>query len=97
VTHSFFFSPALSDDLHTRKINSCGTVRHNRKGMPAELGPKLKLKRGYIRTKVRDDLTAPLWKDKQDVLMLTNMHPAPKEGNYSDKYGNAIRPKIIED
>jgi hypothetical protein len=28
---------------------------------------------------------------------LTNMHPAPKEGNYCDEYGNATRPKIIED
>jgi hypothetical protein len=65
--------------------------------MPAELGHKLKLKRDDIRTKVRDDLTALLWKGKRDVLMLTNMHPALKEGNYCDKYGNAIRPKIIED
>jgi hypothetical protein len=27
--------------------------------------------------------------------MLTNMHPAPKEGNYCDEYGNAIRPKLL--
>jgi hypothetical protein len=93
---NFFSSPALFDDLLIRKINSCGTVRHNRKGMPAELGPKLKLKRGDIRTKVRDDLTALFWKDKRDVLMLTNMHSAPEEGNYCDEYGNAMRPKIIE-
>jgi hypothetical protein len=46
--------------------------------MPAELGPKLKLKRGDIRTKVRDDLTALLWKDKRDVLLVINMHPEPK-------------------
>jgi hypothetical protein len=65
--------------------------------MPTELGPKLKLKRGNIQTKVRGDLNASLWKDKRDVLMLTNMHPAPKEGNYCDEYGNVIRPKIIED
>jgi hypothetical protein len=46
--------------------------------MPAELGAKLKSKRGDIRTKVRDDLTALLWKDKRDVLVVTNMHPALK-------------------
>jgi hypothetical protein len=46
--------------------------------MPAELGPKLKLKRADIRTKVRDDLTALLSKDERDVLLATNMHPAPK-------------------
>jgi hypothetical protein len=64
--------------------------------MPAELGPELKLKRGDIRAKVRDDLTAVLWKDKRDALMLTNMHPAPKVGNYCVEYGNAIRPKLTE-
>jgi hypothetical protein len=75
---NLFSSPALFDELLARKINNCGTVRHNRRGMPAELGPKLKLKRGDILTKVRDDLTALLWKDKRDLLMLKNMHPAPK-------------------
>ena len=43
---NFFSSPRLFDDLDRRKINSCGTVRPNRKDMLRDFGPKqLKLKR----------------------------------------------------
>jgi hypothetical protein len=40
---SFFSSPDLFDDLHSRKINCCGTVRLNRKGMPQEFRKTMKL------------------------------------------------------
>jgi len=47
---NFFSSPRLFDDLDRHKINSCGTVRPNRRGMPSDFGPKqLKLKRGDYR------------------------------------------------
>jgi hypothetical protein len=42
-----FTSPALFDDLFQRKINACGTVRHDRRGMLRDIGPKSqKMKRG---------------------------------------------------
>jgi hypothetical protein len=37
---NFFSSPDLFDDLAQKKINCCGTVRLNRKGMPKDLKPK---------------------------------------------------------
>jgi len=37
-------SPALSDDLHTKTVNRCGTVRPNRKLMHKKFGQKMKLK-----------------------------------------------------
>jgi len=47
---NFFSSPRLFDDLNGHKINSCRTVRPNRKDMPRDFGPKkLKLKRGDVR------------------------------------------------
>jgi hypothetical protein len=47
---NLFSSPRLFDDLDRCKINSCGTVRSNRKDMPYNFGlKKLKLKRGDIR------------------------------------------------
>ena len=65
---NFFSSPRLSDDLDRRKINSCRTVRCNRKDMPCDFGPKqLKLKRGDVRMKTRGVLTALAWKDKRKV------------------------------
>jgi len=44
---NYFTSPALFDDLFQRKINACGTVRNDRRGMQRDIGPKsLKMKRG---------------------------------------------------
>jgi len=71
---NYFTSPALSDDLFQKKINVCGTVRHDRHRMPRDMGPKsLKTKRGDIATQVRGTLRAFPWKDRQDVYILTNM------------------------
>jgi hypothetical protein len=46
---NFFSSPDLFDDLHTKAINCCGTVRPNQKGMPRDFGTKLRLKRGDLK------------------------------------------------
>jgi sorbitol-specific phosphotransferase system component IIBC len=62
---NFFSSPALFNDLHTRDINCCGTVRQNLKGMPGDSDNKtLKLKWDDTHTRVRDVLTAIIWEDK---------------------------------
>jgi len=42
-------------------------------------------------------LTAVVWKDKRDVCLLTNFHDPPREGNYRDEHGNAIKPTIVAD
>ena len=95
---NYFTSPALFEDLFHHKINACGTVRHDRRGMPRDIGPKsLKMKRGDIVTCVRGNLRAVRWKDKHDVCICTNMHPPPFEGNFTDDSGHAIKPHVIED
>ena len=77
---NFFPSPRVFDDLDGHKINSCRTVRPNRKDMPRDFGPKkLKLKRGDIRVKTRGDLTALVWKDRREVYVLTWTHHQQKE------------------
>jgi hypothetical protein len=87
---NFFSSANLSDDLTKKKINCCGTVRPNRKGMPQDLGhKKMKLKRG--------DLMAVMWMDKIDVHMFINIHNPSAEGNFCDEKGNTIKPLIVED
>ena len=96
--NNFFSSPDLYDDLAQKKIFCCGTVRLHRKGMPKDLKPKtLRLKRGDIRVRTRGDLTALVWKDKRDMCLLTNIHNPPREGNYCDEHGNAIKPTIVAD
>ena len=34
---NYFTSPDLFDDLFQRKINACGTVRQDRRGMPRDI------------------------------------------------------------
>jgi hypothetical protein len=93
----YFSSPQLFSDLHKRKINSCATVCHNRKGMPPNFGPKaLKLKKGDILCKVKGSTSPVCWKDKWEVYLLTNMHKPPISGHYVDEEGNASKPLCIE-
>ena len=68
VYGQFLFIPRLFHDLDRHKINSCGTVRPNRKDMTLDFGPKqLKLKRGDVRVQTKGDLTTLVWKDRQVV------------------------------
>ena len=79
-----------------RKINSCRTVRPNRKDVPRDYGPKqLKLKRGDIRVRTRGGLTAFIWKNRPEVYMLTNMDPPTAEGNICDS-SCPMKPHILE-
>jgi len=94
---NFSSSPRLFDDLDGHKINSCETVRPNRKDMPRDFGPEqLKLKRGDLRVKTRGGLTALVWKDRQEVYMLTDMGPPPAEGNFCDNSNHPMKPQIVE-
>jgi len=62
---NFFSSPRLSDDFDRHKINTCRTVRPNRRDMPHDFGPKqMKMNRYDIRVRTRGGLTALVWKDK---------------------------------
>jgi len=94
---NFFSSPRLFDDLDRHKINSCVTVRLNRRDMPCDFGPKqLKLKRGDIRMSTRRGLTTLVWKDRREVYMLTNMDPPPAEGNFCDTSNRPMKPYVVE-
>jgi hypothetical protein len=64
-------------------------------GMPQDFRKNLKLKQGDIKTRVRRNLTAMIWKDKRDVNMLTNMHHPPAEGNFCDEHRNTLKLAII--
>jgi hypothetical protein len=58
---------------------------------------RLGLKRGKIQVRVRGNMTALVWKDKQDIHTFTNMHNPPAEVNFCDEHGNAIKPTIMEE
>jgi hypothetical protein len=37
-----------------------------------------------------------VWKDRQNVNVLTNMLPLPVENNFCDEYGKALKLAIVE-
>jgi hypothetical protein len=55
----------------------------------------LKLKLGDTHSRVRDNLTALVWKDEQDVHILTNMHRLPTESNFCVK-GNVKNLSLLQ-
>jgi hypothetical protein len=74
----FFSSAKLMKMLLEKQIYACGTTQAGRKDWPAEFrNPKsLKLKRGESRKLQHEDVTAVVWHDNQDVLILsTNSNP----------------------
>jgi hypothetical protein len=94
---NYFTSPKLFNDLHSRKINACGTVRHNRMAMPFHFSPKqLNIKKKDIVSRVKGTLRAVCWKDKREVYVLSNMHIPPVEGIFKLD-GKALEPCINED
>lgn len=65
-----FSSPGLSCGLCTQAVKYCRTVRTNKTRISMSLREKIKLKYGDI----RGNLRATVWKDKQNVNTLPNMH-----------------------
>jgi len=59
-------------------------------------GHKTKMKSGDLKTKVKGNLTATVWKDKQNVNILTNLHSPLLEDNFCDEHGKAMKPAIIQ-
>jgi hypothetical protein len=55
------------------------------------------MKWGDIRTRVRGNLTAMVWKDKKNVNMLTNIHHPTAESNVCDEHGNTLKPAVVQD
>jgi hypothetical protein len=55
--------------------------------MPKNFGHKMKLKRVYLKTKVKGNITAIEWKDKRNANVLMNMYSPQLEGNYCDEQG----------
>jgi hypothetical protein len=77
-----FSSSYEFNDLHMKVIYCYGTIRPNQKVMPSDFGRILRLKQCDIKTRVKDDLAAAVWKDKH---------------KHSDKYAlSSIRSDVCD-
>ena len=74
-TDNYYTSPTLYKDLDDQGTNAVGTVRVNRKEMPAAV-KNSKLKKGDLIYRQRNNMVAMKWKDKRDVCMLSTKHRA---------------------
>jgi hypothetical protein len=57
----------------------------------------MKMKKGDLMTEVKGTLTAIVWKDRRNVIILTNMLSSPLEGNFCDENGKAMKLAIVQD
>ena len=70
---NFYNSVSLAKELTLRSTYICGTLRSNRIGNPKEL-VKQKLKKGEYSWKRSESVVSCKWRDKRDVLTISNMH-----------------------
>lgn len=93
---NFYNSVALTKLLTTRKTYVCGTLRSNRKGNPNDVIQR-KLKKGEFIWQQNGPVTVCKWKDKRDVLTISNKHVVEMV-EVSNRNGKlSMKPNIIRD
>jgi hypothetical protein len=86
---SWFTSPALLHALGARGILLCGSVRRNRKGMPAIPVEEVRaLGRGEWLQRQKGDATVAVWRDQQPLWLLYN-HCSPTETASLDRWSDS--------
>ena len=97
---NWYSSASLFSTLFQKGTHACGTVRMNRKGLPKNLKPQQKMKKGDSVFKREKETIAMLWHDKRDVSMISTMHSSSfsDTGKKDRATGEAIRkPQIVLD
>ena len=72
-TDNYCNSFELSKHLIKEKTYNCGTLRSDCKSNPKKV-TKSKLKKGEVISRSREGIVVSRWKDKRDVLTISNMH-----------------------
>ena len=100
---NFYTSVDLLRDLIARGIYACGTVRQNRKGLPAEIMPK---NRNYgkhdFHVTQNGDISFSVWQDTKPVLTLSTRHNPDDLGEVKHRSGQPeqrqiLVPKMVQD
>lgn len=71
---NYFTTTRLMKNLAERGIFAAGTVRSNRKDLPAEIKKDNKLKKGEHIWQSRGPITAYQWKDNKNIHATSNFH-----------------------
>ena len=71
---NYYTSPALFDELASKKTGACGTLRLNRQGVPQNI-KTTKLKKGEPIKSIQEGIKLYIsWFDKKQVKLLTTIH-----------------------
>lgn len=95
TTDNFYTSPQLADLLIQNRTDTYGTVKPNRKEMPAAIKSK-KLKKGETIAFRRGKVIAMKWKDKRDVTLLSSVHSSEMVQVERRREATSI-PQIVKD
>ena len=87
-TDNWFTSPALLLALQQKGIRCCGSVRRNRRGMPAlPAEATAALRQGQWIQKQKGDMTLAVWRDQKVMWVLYN-HCSPTEVASLDRWND---------
>ena len=93
---NFYSSPILFNELYMRGFNACGTVRTNRKGMPASLLPRNnRLAKHDFRVAQKDELTCCIWQDTKPIMFLSNFHDPSSRGRVNRRSGQRVQQPVV--
>ena len=93
---SFYNSFELTKHMINQKTYICGTLRTDRKSNPKEC-TKAKLKQGDVISRNREGVVVAKWKDKRDVLMISNLHSLQMIEVINRRGEKKMEPNIIKD
>ncbi|GBO03512.1 PiggyBac transposable element-derived protein 4 [Araneus ventricosus] len=92
TTDNYYTSPELAELLINSKTDICGTLRPNRKGLPALLKSS-SVKKGEIIAFQKGKMCVMKWKDKKPLHMLSTFHNADMMEVKSKKENSAVKVK----
>ena len=88
-TDNWFTSPSLLLALQQRGIRLCGSVRRNRKGMPAISDAEVSaLRQGEWIQRQKGNATVAVWRDRKTMWVLYN-HCSPTEAASLDRWDDS--------
>ncbi|GBO46228.1 PiggyBac transposable element-derived protein 4 [Araneus ventricosus] len=96
TTDNFYTSPEVAEILLKYKTDVIGTVRGNRKGLPAEF-KTMKLKKGEIKAFQKGKIMVLQWRDKKTLIMLSTTHNAELVSVESRKSTTKQKLKVVVD
>ena len=79
-----------------KKTYNCGTLRSDRKSNPKEV-TKSKLKKGEVISRSGEGIVVFKWKDKRDVLVISNLHGLKMVELANKRREKKMKPNMVRD